>query len=67
VLSFNLFKITIEKVQNNIAQLYEQGASIERIEQYWHKWLVWARSGLDGIDIDYIELEIGLLPDATAR
>ena len=33
--------ITLEKVQRNIAQLYEQGASIERIGQYWQKWLVW--------------------------
>ena len=42
----SIFNQLFKKVQNNIARLYEQGASIEHIGQYWHKWLIWVKSGL---------------------
>jgi hypothetical protein len=35
-----------ERFKERIARLYEQGANINRIGQYVHKWVQWTRSGI---------------------
>ncbi len=37
---------TIERFKERIARLYEQGADINRIGQYFQKWFQWTRSGI---------------------
>lgn len=38
---------TIQKAKQRIAELYEQGASNQRIQQYVNRWIGWAKGGLD--------------------
>ena len=38
--------ITIERFKERITRLYEQGANINRIGQYVHKWVQWTCAGI---------------------
>jgi len=48
---------TIRSANARIAELYEQGASNKRIQQYVNRWMGWAKGGLD-LQINW-KLEIG--------
>ena len=42
-------KTTVENANQKAARLYEQGASPERIGEYWRHWWGWAKGGLEGV------------------
>jgi len=44
--TIELSKTTIKRCQAKISQLYEQGASKQRLDQYWQNFVRWAKGGV---------------------
>ena len=38
--------VTLERVLTKLRQLYEQGATIKRLAQYWKRFLQWVKGGV---------------------
>ena len=42
-------KVTLERALTKLRQLYEQGATIKRLAQYWKRFLQWVRGGVKAL------------------
>ena len=42
-------KVTLDRALTKLRQLYEQGATIKRLAQYWKRFLQWVKGGVKAL------------------
>ena len=61
-------KVTLERALTKLRQLYEQGATIKRLAQYWKRFLQWVKGGVKALlddgneNIGHRVMRISFLP-----
>ena len=58
--------LTVSRMLDKVARLYEQDADEQRIEAYLKRWWQWVRTGVDGFLISAYAFQLGIVGSLRA-